>query len=124
MTSNRYLLTLTASLALLIAGCGKQPNTRGPVAPGAPILKVSVFADGRITADGAATTVDSLRQSLKRLAERKGAVWYYREAGQGEPPPQAMQIMQAIVANRLPVRLSSRPDYTDAIGLDGKPIHQ
>ena len=113
-----------AILSLLIGGCGKKPTTEVQVASGAPILKVAVFADGRITVDGSVTTIDSLRQSLKTLAEQKGAVWYYREAGQGEPHPQAMQIMQTIVANRLPVRLSSRSDYSDAIGMDGKPIHQ
>lgn len=90
--------------------------------PNSPILKVAVLADGRITVDGLAATIESLRVSLKRLAEQKGVVWYYRESSQAEPPPQAMQVMQAVVENRLPLRLSSRPDYSDAIGMDGQPL--
>jgi hypothetical protein len=68
-------------------------------------------------------TIDSLRQSFKTLAEQKGAVWYYREAAKGEPPPQGMEVMKALTEARLPIRLSSRPDYSDAIGMDGKPLH-
>jgi biopolymer transport protein ExbD len=107
--------------SLLFGGCSKKPAAQSPVASDAPVIKVSVFADGRITADGSPATVDSLRESFKKLAEQKGAVWYYREAGQAEPPPQAMQVMQAVVEAGLPIRLSSRPDYSDSIGPDGKP---
>jgi hypothetical protein len=28
--------------------------------------------------------------------------------------------MKAVFENRLPIRLSSRPDYSDAIGMDGR----
>jgi hypothetical protein len=54
----------------------------------APILKIAVMADGRVTVDGSPATTESIRASLKQLAERKGIVWYYREAGEGQPPPQ------------------------------------
>jgi len=118
----RYLLIFMSVVSLLSDGCSKKPASQSPAATDAPILKVAVFADGRITADGQPATIDSLRESFKKLAEQKGAVWYYREAGQGEPPPQAMQVIKAVVDARLPIRLSSRPDYSDAIGFDGKPI--
>jgi hypothetical protein len=90
--------------------------------PKPSILKVAIMADGRIVVNGSPSSIESLRESLKRLAEQKGVVWYYREAGQGEPPPQSAQVIQAVVENRLPIRLSSRPDYSDAIGMDVKPI--
>ena len=99
-----------------------EPAPPTPVAADAPILKVAVFADGRITADGSPATLESLRASFHKLAEQKGIVYYYREAAQGEAPPQAMAVIKAIVAARLPVRLSSRPDYSNAIGFDGNPI--
>lgn len=92
--------------------------------PTQPILKVAAMADGRITVNGAPATMESFRVSLKKLSQQKGVVWYYREAGKSEPPPQAMQVIQAIVDARVPIRLSSRPDYSDAIGIDGKPIKQ
>jgi hypothetical protein len=52
------------------------------------------------------------------LGEKHGAVWYYREAGQQEPPAIATEVMKAIVEARLPIRLSSRPDYSDSIGAE------
>jgi hypothetical protein len=42
-------------------------------------------------------------------------VWYYREAAGHEPPPIAMQVIQEIVSARLPIRLSSKPDYSDSV---------
>jgi len=90
--------------------------------PNTPILKIAVMADGRITVDGSPATMESLRVSLKQLAVHKGVVWYYREAGQSAGPPQSAEVIQAIIESRLPIRLSSRPDYSDAIGMDGRPI--
>ena len=124
MNITRYLLTLMSIIPLVVGGCSKKAASHSPVASDAPVIKVAVFADGHITADGSPATIDSLRESFKKLAEQKGAVWYYREAGQSEPPPQGMEVIKAVVAARLPIRLSSRPDYSDAIGFDGKPIQQ
>lgn len=93
-----------------------------PVDPNAPVLKIAVMLDGRLTVDGSPATMDSVRASLKRLAELKGVVWYYREAGQTAAPPESIAVIQSIIENRLPIRLSSRADYSDAIGPDGKPI--
>jgi hypothetical protein len=92
------------------------------VNPNAPVLKVAVMADGRVTVDGSPATIDSLRASLKRLAEQKGVVGYYREAGQGKAPPESSEVIKAVIENRLPIRLPGRPDYSYAIGLDGRPI--
>jgi hypothetical protein len=92
------------------------------VSHNAPVLKVAVMADGSITVDGSPATIDSLRVSLKRLAEQKGIVWYYRQAGEAKAPPESAEVIQAVIENRLPIRLSSRPDFSDAIGPDGKPI--
>jgi hypothetical protein len=86
-----------------------------------PILKIAVMTDGSITVDGSPATTESLRASLKQLAQQKGVVWYYREAGQSAGSPQSAEVMQAVIENRLPIRLSSRPDYSDAIGMDGTP---
>jgi hypothetical protein len=121
--TTKYLVGVLIILSILLAGCGERGSSGSPVAPGAPILKIAVFADGRITADGQPATIDALRSMFKKLAEEKGAVWYYRETGKSEPPPQAMEVIKAVTEARLPIRLSSRPDYSDAIGMDGKPLH-
>jgi hypothetical protein len=90
----------------------------------APVLKIAVASDGRITVDGSPATMESVRTSLKRLAEQKGVVWYYREAGETEAPPESIEVMKAVIQNRLPIRLSSRPDFSDSIGPDGRPSHK
>ncbi|HEY8714486.1 MAG TPA: hypothetical protein VIM00_03855 [Candidatus Acidoferrum sp.] len=88
-----------------------------------PILKVAVMADGRIVVDGSPATMDSLRLSLKSLAGKNGVVWYYREAAQSLGPPESVQVIQAVTESRLPIKLSSQPDFSDAIGLNGQPIN-
>jgi hypothetical protein len=88
--------------------------------PNAPVLKIAVLADGHITVDGSPATVDSVRVSLERLAEQKGVVWYYREAPDAKAPSEATEVIQAVIANRIPISLSSRPDYSDALGPDGR----
>jgi|GEM_PF-1163347 hypothetical protein len=122
MRTFRHSFAIMGILSCLFSGCSKQPATQNPLSPDAPVIKVAVFADGRLTVDGAASTIQSLRESLQRLSEKHGVVWYCREAGQQEPPPIAMDVMKSVVDARLPIRLSSRPDYSDAIGADGTPI--
>jgi hypothetical protein len=91
-------------------------------APGAPILKVALMTDGTITTDGVACDLESLRALIHSTAQQKGMIWYYREASQTKAPPQSIEIMKAIIENRVPVRLSLQPDYSDSVGMDGKPI--
>jgi hypothetical protein len=115
----RAILAVTFLFALTTA-----PISFAQRKPTPPILKVAVMTDGRITVNGAPATMESFRESLKKLSQEKGVVWYYREAGTSEPPPQAKLVIQAVIEARLPIRLSSRPDYSDAVGMDGKPIKQ
>lgn len=84
------------------------------------IVKIAVHADGRITADGRAVSVDALAPILRDLAKNKGEVWYYREAAQSEPHPNALQVLKLIVDNSLPVSLSTKPDYSDVIDDKGR----
>lgn len=112
----------TSGPAVGVSGGPANPKIFVSGNPNAPILKIALMADGHITVDGSPATIDSLRVSLKRLADQKGVVWYYREAAQRQAPPQSNEIVKAVIENRLPIRLSSRPDYSDAIGLDGRPI--
>src|SRR6185436_13061508 len=117
----RYLIAIMGLLSFLFGGCSKPSAKPSVPNPNAPVLKIAVFADGRLTVDGAAATIVSLQESLRTLSEKDGVVWYYREAGQQEPPAIAMDVMKAVVEARRPIRLSSRPDYSDAIGADGRP---
>jgi len=86
------------------------------------VLKVAITASGQITADGRPTTIEALVPILRELAKNKGEVWYYREAPKAEPHPNAMKVLSAIVDQNLPVRLSSKPDYSDSIDDKGRSI--
>jgi hypothetical protein len=114
-----WSLCVLATASFQFISCSRPPMH---VSDDAPTLKIAVMADGRITVDGIPAAIDSLHVSLKRLAEQKGVVWYYREAGQAQAPPEAAEVIQAVIENQLPIKLSSRPDYSDAIGPDGKPL--
>jgi hypothetical protein len=81
-----------------------------------PVLKIAVFSDGRLTVDGTPSSIQNLQESLRNLSQKNGVVWYYRESGQQEPPPIATEVLKEVIAARLPIRLSSKPDYSDSIG--------
>jgi biopolymer transport protein ExbD len=123
----RHLITIISLLSFLLGGCSKQsappsdPSAPSVPSPEAPVLKVAVLADGRLTVDDAAATIESLQASLRTLSEKHGVVWYYREAGQQAPPPIALAVMKAVADAKLPIQLSSRPDYSDVIGAGGRP---
>ena len=106
-------LALTSILCVLALGA-YQGKTDDPMKD-RPILKIAVFMDGRFTVDGAPSSIKELSESLRKLGERKGVVWYYREAGQREPPPIALEVLKQVVDARLPIRLSSKPDYSDSV---------
>jgi hypothetical protein len=78
-------------------------------------IKVSVLIDGTVLLDGQRTTVDELTDVLARADKSSTAVWYYRENAGQEPPPIAVEVLKLITTNKLPVRLSSKPDFSDAV---------
>jgi hypothetical protein len=98
-----------ASAALIVA------LTFQLMADSRKVLKIAITASGQISADGRATTLEALIPILHELAKNKGEVWYYREAPQADPHPNATKVLSAIVDNNLPVRLSSKPDYSDSV---------
>jgi hypothetical protein len=66
------------------------------------VLKVAITAKGEITADGRPTSLEALIPILRELAKNKGEVWYYREASEGDPHPNAMKVLSAIVDRIFP----------------------
>ncbi len=83
------------------------------------VAKVGVSADGRITLNGNPASIEDVRTAFAELARDDGVVWYYREAADAEPHPTAMLVVQAIVEARLPVSMSTSPDFSNVVGPDG-----
>jgi hypothetical protein len=111
----RSVRTLTAAAAILTCTCTFQLMAESP-----KVLRIAVAASGQITADGAPTTVEALAPILSDLARAKGVVWYFREAPRAEPHPNALKVLSAIIEHKLPVRLSSKADYSDVIDDNGR----
>ena len=81
----------------------------------ARVLKIAVFCDGRLTVDGSPASIQSLRQSLQKIADEHGVALYYREAADKAPPPIATEVINQVIEARVPIRLSTKPDYSDAV---------
>lgn len=80
------------------------------------VIKVRITADGEISADGQQVTLEQLAAKFAELKQAGGAVYYYRENSEDEPHLNALKVIELVVANGLPVRLSARPDFSDVVG--------
>ncbi len=88
------------------------------------ILKVTVLTTGELLLDGVRTSVQKLEQVIKENEGTKLIVWYYREDAGKDEPPVALKVMKLLVEHRLPIRLSSNPDFSDAISDIGQSLER
>jgi biopolymer transport protein ExbD len=109
-------LVRLASAALIVA------ITFQVMAESRKSLKIAVTASGQISADSRPITIEALIPILRELAKNKGEVWYYREAPEADPHPNAMKVLEAIGDCNLPFLLSSKPDYSDSIDDKGRSV--
>src|SRR5215469_2309533 len=77
-------------------------------------LKVSVLASDELLLDGNPITLPELAQAMEQAAKVKAAVWYYRDNAQDHASSLAMEVVRLIKANRLPIRFSTKPDFSDS----------
>lgn len=88
--------------------------------PAAPVTRLSVLRTGKILLDGKDATISDVRSALETARAKRGSVWYYRESSKGEPPPQAIEVFKLIVESKLPISLSTKPDFSDYVDDDGQ----
>ena len=105
--ANRSLFALLLTFGIF--ACAQHDNSPQP-GGGGQILRVHVKADGTILANGKPTSLEGLKQQFKSLASAGGTVCYSRDNPTGEPPPNAMAVMEAIVEAKLPVQLAESGD--------------
>jgi hypothetical protein len=110
-----WILVMTiASLLVSHAEASGQVRTdEGPVG------KIAVTAAGVVSFDGAAISLEGLKSKLVDLKKRSGTIWYYREAAGSAPSTQATEVLNLIARSRLPISLSTKPDYSDVVLPDG-----
>jgi hypothetical protein len=113
----RFLLAAVGLCAALLAG---HPGLAAQDKPAeGAVGRIAVSAKGEVSFDGAPVTLDALKPKLADLAKRGGVVWYYREAASKNPPKQVFQVLDLIVENRLPISMSTKPDFSDVVMPDG-----
>lgn len=100
----RLIFIACISLVILFLGCNRVQNQEADL-QFAKIDKVKVDKSGTVFLNGKNVTVEELRKEFAKLKKANGAVMYYRENPQGEPPAQALEVMQAIIDAKLPVQL-------------------
>jgi hypothetical protein len=119
------MLTRTIGLALAaILVCGSLLYAEGHddevtlVPPGhnakiEKIVKVVALPRDGIILDGKPATLESLR---KILAPARGTivVWYHRDPNQPQTANQR-EVVSIIIANKAPVSMSSKPDFSDYV---------
>jgi hypothetical protein len=86
-----------------------------PVSGAEKVARIAVFSSGAVQLDGRPTTLSALDAELGKLKADKGVVWYHRESPTGEPPPQGTAVIQLIIKHRLPVSMSTKPDFSDYV---------
>jgi hypothetical protein len=89
------------------------------------MLKISVLSANRVLLNGIEAGPDELFKALSEAEKRDGIVWYYRENPGGESPPAASQVIQMVVDKKLPISMSTKPDFSDYVDENGssKPRH-
>jgi hypothetical protein len=113
----KHIRIVVAILALTV---WSSVSADEPEPVDANVVKIAVSRAGEITLNGREATINEVRAAFAKLAESKGVVWYYREgAEEEEPHPNAMLVIRAIVDAKLPVSLSTKPDFSDVVLPDG-----
>jgi len=82
-------------------------------------LRVTVLANGNILLEGQPATLPELDAALARAKESIGQVWYHRESAGSEATATAKHVIQRITALKLPISLSSKPDFSDWVDAKG-----
>lgn len=116
------LASLVLCLAL-VAGCA--PSASAPDAVPASLrpnpngVNLTVLANGKLFVGREVVSLEQLNAHLDRVQASAGTVWYHRQNPEQEPPPIADQVIQAIIARRLAVSFSTRPDFSDYVDDEG-----
>jgi biopolymer transport protein ExbD len=99
-----------------------SPATSSPPPPAdAPNAKICISNAGSVELNGRQVELESIGPMLAELAQKKGAVFYGRDAPEEDPHPNGMKVLQMVMASRLPVRMSTKRDFSDAVSLDEIP---
>ena len=79
-------------------------------------IRIKIAGDGEIVVDDAPLTLEQFQARINACDPTKTIVWYFREnPDAATPPPTAMQVLGIVMTRRIPISLSSKPDFSDVI---------
>jgi hypothetical protein len=115
-------------LSLLTACSGRAPEPKSGFKTGGAVNHVGqlrVYRSGEVTFNGKPVSNATLREQLVALKQHGGAVvWYWREDPGSEMSPQvrsaAKEALAEVIASRLPIAMSTRPDFSDHVDGHGR----
>ena len=117
MTKHAVLAAVAVG-TLGVACVGSDP---APRTPEPQYIRLFVQKDGQLELNGQQATLAEVTKALEAAPQDGStAVLYAREAPQEDPHPNGMKVMEIVVGKRLPVRFSSRRDFSDVIGRNGQ----
>ena len=73
-----------------------------------------------ILLDGKPSTSADVRAAVERAKEGKSAIWYYRENAGTPATDSQMEVLKIITDAGVPVSLSTKADFSDYVGEDGR----
>lgn len=86
------------------------------------IAKVRVSHAGEVEMNGVRLNHEEFRSALEKLKDRGGAVWYYRERSSEPASEEVLKVVRIVGEAGVPVRMSSRPDFSDYIDEKGNSV--
>jgi hypothetical protein len=119
-----HFATLTTIAVLLAAAalhsCKDGPAPREDATADGPIVKIWITKAGTVELNGRPAKLDAVGKALDDLVKQKGKVYYGRDDSEGPTPELSTKVIQLVIDRRLPIRLSTRKDFSDYVGEDGE----
>lgn len=116
---------ITILLPLIIISCGQNiqvKNTKGDtistiarnITPvnDSNVIKVFVDTEGIIYANNQTTTLNELDVMIKQLNPKNGMIYYSRDNIAGDPPKEAMQVIEIIARYSFPIQFYTDQNFT------------
>lgn len=123
----RPLIFIPVFVSIAIFGCDRKHDPRSAANSDTQSVRgqcvrhieVQVSSAGDIRVDGTPMSIDQVDAPIAKIANESGSVWYYRQAATGEPHTNVMRVLELVMKYRVPISMSSKPDFSDYIDEKG-----
>jgi biopolymer transport protein ExbD len=107
---------------ILISSCGQNNQEENKIAQidttvvirdkDNNVIKVYIDHSGVIFTDNQQTTLNELDIKIKALKDKQGTVYYSRDNFAGDPPKEAMEVIDVIAKYELPIKFYIDKEFT------------